>query len=202
MPCSVHRPETPSRQFDPPALDTAGRAAEIDTVSAQSNNRGSELEVEIRGLILDPVSNTPIVILQKPDENLFLPIWIGVFEANAIALQLEGVETPRPMTHDLLRAVIERLGGRVDSILVHSLVENTFHATLTLRAGEGTTVEIDARPSDAIALALRCGATIRVSAGVFKEAHAIDFREGEDQEKRLREWLESLSPEQLGKYNM
>jgi len=171
-------------------------------VSAETNDRGTQLEVEIRGLILDPVSNTPIVILQKPDENLFLPIWIGVFEANAIALQLEGVETPRPMTHDLLRAVIERLGGRVESGLVNSLVENTFPATLTLRNGDGTTAEIDARPSDAIALALRCGAIIRVSAGVFKEAHAIDFRDGEDQEKQLREWLESLSPEQLGKYNM
>lgn len=171
-------------------------------MNAETNDRGTQHEVEIRGLILDPVSNTPIVILQKPDENLFLPIWIGVFEANAIALQLEGVETPRPMTHDLLRAVIERLGGRVESVLVHSLIENTFHATLTLRTGDGAAAEIDARPSDAIALALRCGATIRVSAWVFKQAHAIDFRDGEDQEKQLQEWLESLSPEQLGKYNM
>lgn len=171
-------------------------------MNAQPRDRGPQLEVEIRGLILDPVSNTPIVILQKPDENLFLPIWIGVFEANAIALQLEGVETPRPMTHDLLRAVIERLGGHVESVLVHSLVENTFHATLTVRTSDGGAVEIDARPSDAIALALRCHATIRVAEVVFKEAHAIDFQEGEDQEKRLRDWLESLSPEQLGKYKM
>lgn len=171
-------------------------------MSAESTDRSPQLDVEIRGLILDPVSNTPIVILQKPDENLFLPIWIGAFEANAIALQLEGVETPRPMTHDLLRAVIEKLGGRLESVLVHSLVENTFHATLTLRTSEGAAVEVDARPSDAIALALRCHAIIRVSAMVFKEAHAIDFLEGEDQEKRLREWLESLSPEQLGKYKM
>jgi hypothetical protein len=93
------------------------------------------LEVEIRGLILDPVSNTPIVILKKPDENLFLPIWIGVFEANAIALQLEGVETPRPMTHDLLRAVIGSLGAQLDGIVVHTLVENTFHAKVRLPRG-------------------------------------------------------------------
>ncbi|MDD5563265.1 MAG: bifunctional nuclease family protein [Thermoanaerobaculaceae bacterium] len=160
------------------------------------------LDVEIRGLILDPVSNTPIVILKKPDENLFLPIWIGVFEANAIALQLEGVSTPRPMTHDLLRAVIATLGARVEGVTVHSLVESTFHARILVRAQDGRLCEIDARPSDAIALALRCQAPIRVAAAVFREAHALDFRDGEDQEARLRDWLESLTPEQLGKYKM
>ncbi len=160
------------------------------------------LEVEIRGLILDPVSNTPIVILKKPDENLFLPIWIGVFEANAIALQLEGVATPRPMTHDLLRAVVTSLGARVEGVIVHSLVENTFHAKVLLRSADGKQGEVDARPSDAIALALRCQAPIRVAESVFREAHALDFREGEDQEARLREWLEALTPEQLGKYKM
>jgi bifunctional DNase/RNase len=171
-------------------------------VSANLEHPPTDLDVEIRGLILDPVSNTPIVILKKPDENLFLPIWIGVFEANAIALQLEGVQTPRPMTHDLLRSAVESLGGTVEAVLVHALVENTFHATITVRRGDGSTIELDARPSDAIALALRCGARIRVSPQVFSEAHAVDFREGEDEEKRLRDWLESLTPEQLGKYKM
>ncbi|MGE5234963.1 MAG: bifunctional nuclease family protein [Acidobacteriota bacterium] len=169
---------------------------------SDATSQGRPLEVEIRGLILDPVSNTPIIILKKPDENLFLPIWIGVFEANAIALQLEGVQTPRPMTHDLLRAIVERLGARVEGILVHSLVESTFHATVTIRDAAGRSLEIDARPSDAIALALRCGATLRVTENVFREAHALDFREGVDQEEQLREWLESLTPEQLGKYKM
>lgn len=159
-------------------------------------------DVEIRGLILDPVSNTPIIILKKPDENLFLPIWIGVFEANAIALRLEGVQTPRPMTHDLLHDTVEALGARVDSVLVHSLVENTFHATVYLVTADGRRLEVDARPSDAIALALRCRARIRVADAVFQQAHSIDFREGESQDDRLREWLESLAPEQLGKYNM
>ncbi|MFI5165554.1 MAG: bifunctional nuclease family protein [Thermoanaerobaculales bacterium] len=161
-----------------------------------------QLDVEIRGLILDPVSNTPIVILKKPDENLFLPIWIGVFEANAIALELEGVQTPRPMTHDLLRGVVDVLGAHVEGVVVHSLVENTFHAKVQLRTANGNGVEVDARPSDAIALALRCHARIRVAQTVFREAHALDFGEGEDQEARLREWLESLTPEQLGKYKM
>ena len=161
-----------------------------------------KLEVEIRGLIVDPVSNSPIVILKKPGENLFLPIWIGVFEANAIALQLEGVQTPRPMTHDLLRTVIEALGATLEGIVVHSLVDNTFHARVALRTAGGTLLEVDARPSDAIALALRCRAPIRVADSVFRDAHAIDFREGEDQEERLKEWLESLTPDQLGKYKM
>ncbi len=159
-------------------------------------------EVEIRGLILDPVSNTPIVILKKPAENVYLPIWIGVFEANAIALQLEGVQTPRPMTHDLLRATIERLGAMVESVEVHALIENTFHATIHLRSRGGQPIELDARPSDAIALALRCGAVIRVAESVFRDAHAVDFSSRESSEAQLREWLESLSPEELGKYKM
>ncbi|HPC83926.1 MAG TPA: bifunctional nuclease family protein [Thermoanaerobaculaceae bacterium] len=159
------------------------------------------VEVEIRGLILDPVSNTPIVILKKPNENVYLPIWIGLFEANAIALELEGVGTPRPMTHDLLRSVVECLGGRVESVVVHALVENTFHAKVLLRDSEGRSREIDSRPSDAIALALRCRAPIRVVEEVFRAAHTLDASE-EDQEARLREWLESLGPDQLGKYNM
>jgi len=164
--------------------------------------RGEQLEVEIKGLILDPVSNTPIVILKKPNENIFLPIWIGVFEANAIALELEGVQTPRPMTHDLLRDTIDSLGARVEGVEVHTLVDNTFHARVMLRDGENRRHEVDARPSDAIALALRCRAPIRVAEPVFREAHAVEFGEGEDQEARLRQWLESLTPEQLGKYKM
>lgn len=175
---------------------------EIGSVSRSETGPAAYFEVEIRGLILDPVSNTPIVILKKPEENLFLPIWIGVFEANAIALQLEGVQTPRPMTHDLLRSVVDALGAKVPGVVVHSLIENTFHATVLIRTANGSQVEVDARPSDAIALALRCGATIRVADAVFEQAHAVGLNEGEDQEGRLREWLESLTPEQLGKYKM
>lgn len=175
---------------------------EIVPVKSESVVGTQPLDVEIRGLIVDPVSNTPIVILKKPDENLFLPIWIGVFEANAIALELEGVQTPRPMTHDLLRAIITSLGARVVEIVVHSLVESTFHASVDLVTPQGDQIRVDARPSDAIALALRCRAPIRVAEGVFRAAHNLDLSEGEDQEKRLREWLESLSPEQLGKYKM
>lgn len=184
----------------PPWLDIDWQATEILGVTKTETT--ALYEVEIRGLILDPVSNSPIVILKKPEENLFLPIWIGVFEANAIALQLEGVQTPRPMTHDLLRTVIESLGAKVSGVVVHSLIESTFHATVTLATSTGNAVEIDARPSDAIALALRCGATIRVADAVFEQAQAINMDEGDTSEERVREWLESLTPEQLGKYKM
>ncbi|BCW93513.1 MAG: bifunctional nuclease family protein [Acidobacteriota bacterium] len=158
--------------------------------------------VEIKGLILDPVSNTPIVILKKADENVLLPIWIGVFEANAIAMELEGVQTPRPMTHDLMRSVIEALGAVVEGVLVHSLVENTFHATVALRTAEGRRVEVDARPSDAIALALRARAPIKVAEAVFQQAHALEVRDEGSEEEKLKEWLDSLTPEDIGKYKM
>ena len=185
-----------------PRLDRREGSPEIVGVKKESDPAANPLEVEIRGLIVDPVSNTPIVILKKPDENLFLPIWIGVFEANAIALQLEGVQTPRPMTHDLLCAIVSSLGARVVEVVVHSLVESTFHASVDLVSSTGDHIRIDSRPSDAIALALRCHAPIRVAEGVFRAAHNLDLGDGEDQEKRLRDWLESLGPEQLGKYKM
>lgn len=160
------------------------------------------IEVEIRGLVIDPVSNSPIVILKRPDENAFLPIWIGVFEANAIALELEGVQTPRPMTHDLLRDLITALGARVRGVLVHSLIENTFLARIELVGPGGDVVAVDARPSDAIALALRCRAPIRVTADVFEAATSVSLEADANPGERVREWLESLSPEQLGKYRM
>lgn len=182
------------------SLDRGRKKPDIENVS--ENASGRLWDVEIRGLILDPVSNSPIVVLKKPGESLFLPIWIGVFEANAIALRLEGVQTPRPMTHDLLRSLIEALGGQVTAVEVNSLIENTFHATIQLRTAAGQAVQVDARPSDAIALALRCEVPIRVAESVFRAAHALDMRGGEDQEKQIQEWLESLTPEQLGKYKM
>src|SRR5947199_7645344 len=117
------------------------------------SNPNDELQVEIKGLMLDPSSNVPIVILRDIGSQLFLPIWIGVFEANAIALRIEGVEPPRPMTHDLLRLTIEQLGASVEKIVISDLRDNTFFALIHLRRGENA-IEVDARPSDAIALAL------------------------------------------------
>jgi uncharacterized protein len=160
-----------------------------------------ELRVEIKGLMLDPASNIPIVILRDTESQLFLPIWIGVFEANAIALRIEGVEPPRPMTHDLLRLVLEQLGAAVEKIVISDLRESTFFALIHLRQGEQS-VTVDARPSDAIALALRTEAPIYVLRSVLEKAQAADLTAESSDEDKLKKWLEEISPDELGKWTM
>jgi hypothetical protein len=160
-----------------------------------------ELRVEIKGLMLDPASNVPIVILRDTQSQLFLPIWIGVFEANAIALRIEGVEPPRPMTHDLLRLVLDQLGATVEKIVISDLRESTFFAVIHLQHG-GAPVTVDARPSDAIALALRANAPIFVLRSVLDKAQAADLTTQATDEEKLKKWLEEISPEELGKYTM
>lgn len=157
--------------------------------------------MEIKGLMLDPSSNAPIVILRDTESQLFLPIWIGIFEANAIALRMEGVETPRPMTHDLLRSTLEHLGAGVERVVICDLRENTFYALIhLLRKEERLTV--DARPSDAIALALRTDAPIYVLRSVLEKAKAIDLLSTSADEERLKKWLEEMGPDDLPKYTM
>jgi len=160
-----------------------------------------ELRVEIKGLMLDPSSNIPIVILRDTESQMFLPIWIGVFEANAIALRIEGVEPPRPMTHDLLRSLLEQLGGSVEKIVISDLRESTFFAVIHVRHRESS-VPIDARPSDAIALALRTDAPIYVLRSVLDKAHAVDLATEASDEDKLKKWLEEISPDDLGKWTM
>lgn len=160
-----------------------------------------ELRVEIKGLMLDPSSNIPIVILRDTESQLFLPIWIGVFEANAIALRIEGVEPPRPMTHDLLRLVLEKLGATVEKIVISDLRESTFFALIHLQQ-KGESVTVDARPSDAIALALRTGAPIYVLRSVLDKAQAADLTADATDEDKLKKWLEEISPDELGKWTM
>jgi bifunctional DNase/RNase len=157
-----------------------------------------QIEMSIKGLMVDPITNTPIVILRDKDGQRVLPIWVGIFEANAIALQIENVTTPRPMTHDLLRNVIQDLKATVQKIVVCDLQENTFYALIYLGLN-GDTLTIDARPSDAIALALRTRAPIFVEDTVIDNAKPFDFSTDAD---RLHKWLESLDPEDLGKYKM
>jgi uncharacterized protein len=160
--------------------------------------------MSIKGLMLDPVSNSPIVVLKDDDEKFFLPIWVGIFEANAIALQLENITTPRPMTHDLLRNMISELDARVIRIVINDLRDSTFFAQIRLAVGEAgsnRTLEVDARPSDAIALALRTEAPIYVAQSVLDQAQTIT-PDSEDSEEKSKKWFESLSPEDLGKYKM
>ena len=160
-----------------------------------------QIEMSIKGLMVDPVTNTPIVILRDKEGQKVLPIWVGVFEANAIALQIENIQTPRPMTHDLLRNVIHDLKAEVQKIVVCDLQENTFYALIYLELN-GSTVAIDARPSDAIALALRTRAPIFVEDTVIDNAKTVDFTTEKADADRLHQWLESLDPDELGKYKM
>jgi len=159
------------------------------------------VEMKVRGLTLDPVSNMPIIILRDEEEKRSLPIWVGIFEANAIALQIENVATPRPMTHDLLRNIIADLDGSVDRIVVSDLKDNTFFAIIHLTV-RGERIAVDARPSDAIALALRTRSPILVEESVIDNAKTVDFTAEPGDNARLQKWLESLDPEELGKYKM
>ena len=163
------------------------------------------LEMKVRGLALDPMSNMPIIILRDEDDKRSLPIWVGIFEANAIALELEKIATPRPMTHDLIKNILEAIDARVLKVMVTDLKENTFFAVLHLQVGE-TEYTVDSRPSDAIALALRVAAPIYVDEEVVRKAKSIEVtKEGEtvkaDDPERLREWLENIKPEDFGKFN-
>ena len=160
-----------------------------------------EREFKIKGLMMDPITNSPIVILQDVDRNTLLPIWVGIFEANAIALQIERVDTPRPMTHDLLKNVLLHFDAEVEKIVVTHLKENTFFAMIHLNM-KGETMTIDSRPSDAIALALRTDAPIFVTEEVIKNSRNITLDKEKLDPDEVKKWLEGLNPEDLGKYKM
>lgn len=166
------------------------------------------VEMKVRGLALDQVSNMPIIILRDEEDRRQLPIWVGIFEANAIALELEKVPTPRPMTHDLIKNILEAIEARLLKVVVTDLRENTYFAELHLQVGAGE-FTVDARPSDAIALALRVSAPIYVHEEVVRKAKTLQVdkdKEGAepakaDDPERLREWLENIKPEDFGKFN-
>lgn len=160
-----------------------------------------QIEMTIKGLMVDPVTNMPIIILRDEAGQRVLPIWVGIFEANAIALQIENIDTPRPMTHDLLRNVIQDLKASVQRVVVCDLKDNTFYALIYLSVGEET-LAIDARPSDAIALALRTKAPIFVEDSVIDNAKTLDMGSERVDSEQQKKWLESLDPEELGKYKM
>jgi bifunctional DNase/RNase len=157
-------------------------------------------KMEIKGVLLEPISNTPVVVLKDAEEKFFLPIWIGVFEANAIALKIENVATSRPMTHDLFFNTLGDLKARIDKVVISDLRENTFYARIFL-VREGESIEIDSRPSDALALALRFDAGIYVEDDVLEKSRRIEVEDARNPD-RLKKWLEEIDPEELGKYKM
>ena len=153
--------------------------------------------MSIKGLMVDPVTNMPIVILRDADNQRALPIWVGPVEANAIALQIENVSAPRPMTHDLLRNLLHELGATLARVIIADLKEGTFYAYLELKR-HGETIFLDARPSDALALSLRTKAPVFVETKVLDQAKSLDVTTDQADRERLQRWLESLDPDDLG----
>jgi uncharacterized protein len=159
-----------------------------------------EVEMKIRGLLMDPLTNTPIVILRDSGSETVLPIWVGVYEANAIALEIEKVSTPRPMTHDLIKNVLAGLDARVHKVVVTELKDDTFYAVIWMER-EGKIISVDSRPSDALALALRVDCPIFVEEEVLKTSKKATAT-SETTSEELRKWLEGLNDEDLGHYKM
>jgi len=160
-----------------------------------------EIEMKIRGLMMDPVTNMPIVILKDVNGAAVLPIWVGIYEANAIALEIEKVSTPRPMTHDLLRNLLVGLETRVHKVVVNELKDDTFYALIWLDRN-GQTISIDSRPSDALALALRVDCPIFVEDEVLKNSKIANASSDKVSSDELRKWLENLNDEDYGRYKM
>lgn len=176
------------------------------------------IEMKVKGLTLDPLTNVPIVILRELEGERALPIWVGIFEAHAIAREIEKFQTPRPMTHDLIKNIIAGVEGKVNRIVVNDLQDNTFFAEISIQMN-GSEVVIDSRPSDAIALALRMQAPIFVEEKVLEEAKSIEFTEPEGKEdgesaegaeaseepleedkEDVKRWLENLKPDDFLKF--
>jgi len=160
-----------------------------------------EVEMKIRGLMMDPVTNMPIVILKDINGNSVLPIWVGIYEANAIALEIEKVATPRPMTNDLIKSLLSGLGTGVRKVVVNELKEDTFYALIWLER-EGELISVDSRPSDALALALRLDCPIFVEDTVLKSSKLAASVSDKVNNEDLRRWLENLNDEDLGRYKM
>ena len=160
-----------------------------------------EVEMKIRGLMMDPVTNMPIVILKDVNGASVLPIWVGIYEANAIALEIEKVSTPRPMTHDLIKNLLNGLETHVRRVVVSDLRDDTFYAVIWLER-DGETISIDSRPSDALALALRVDCPIYVEDQVLKSSKISSAVTDKVSNDELKKWLENLNDDDIGRYKM
>jgi uncharacterized protein len=160
-----------------------------------------EVEMKIRGLMMDPMTNMPIVVLKDVGSDTVLPIWVGVYEANAIAMEIEKVTTPRPMTHDLIKNLLTGLDAHVHKIVVSELRDDTFFAVIWMER-DGKVISIDSRPSDALAVALRVDCPIFVDEEVLKSSKKAGTAADRISSEELRKWLEGLNDEDLGRYKM
>lgn len=160
-----------------------------------------EVEMKIRTLMMDPVTQMPIVILRDVKGDTILPIWVGVYEANAIALEIEKVSTPRPMTHDLIKTMLAGLDAQVQKVVVNELKDDTFFALIWVEKN-GELISIDSRPSDALAIALRLDCPIYVEEQVLKTSKMATTANDKVNNEELRRWLEQLNDEDFGRYKM
>ncbi len=158
-------------------------------------------EVEVKALLVDPVHNSPVILLKDQDSDMVVPVWIGSPEATAIAIELQNKTFPRPLTHDLLKEVILALGGELEKVVIDHIQDGTYYATIYIRTKEGTVEEIDARPSDSVALALRMGSPIFIADEVF-EASAIELPlvEDEDEREQFQKFVEQIDLSQFKKF--
>jgi hypothetical protein len=176
----------------------------MKSVSEQGDTAATgmaDVEMQIRGLMIDPLTNMPIVVLKDVASDAVLPIWVGIFEANAIALELEKTATPRPMTHDLMRNLTRALNGVVHKVVVSELRDDTFLAAIWMEQ-DGETVVLDARPSDALALALRWDCPVYASRAVLDNAKQVAEGPQNASGEEMRRWLENLGDDDMGRYKM
>ena len=178
-----------------------GQGRDVSRKPVEIGKRETEQEVKIRGLMMDPVTNMPVVVLKAVQGKGTLPIWVGIYEANAIALEIEKVQTPRPMTHDLLKNVLLGLDVRVNKVVVSDLKDDTFYAVIWMERG-GEIISMDSRPSDALALALRLDCPIYVEEKVFKNSLNTGGTTEKTSSDELKRWLENLNDDDLGRYKM
>lgn len=164
------------------------------------------IQMKVTGLTIDPFTNMPIIILKDLEEKMALPIWIGLIEASSIATELEKIQLARPMTHDLIKNLLNELEVKVDKVEINDLADNTFYSTVYLCSSAGKNLSMDSRPSDAIAIALRTNAPIYVDSKVMEKSRRIDLsKTGDEESGKKQKWaeiLENLSPEDFGKYKM
>lgn len=156
--------------------------------------------MQVGGLGFDPRNLSPLVLLKDPEEMNFLPIWIGVFEAASIAMALQGVAPPRPMTHDLLKTFLEKLEAKIQRIIVNDIKDGTFYALIELQNKEGKKITLDCRPSDAIALAIRLNTTVFVSESVMMQAKLVNAEKDAEETKKFKEFIENMRPEDFTKF--
>jgi bifunctional DNase/RNase len=159
------------------------------------------IEMELSGLGFDPRNMSPIVLLRDKEERNFLPIWIGMFEAAAIAMELQEFTPPRPMTHDLLTSIVENLGGKVEKVVINEIKDDTFFAVLEIKPkSDKNTIKIDCRPSDAIAVAVRTNVSIYVAENVMMKAKMVNQEKDKEETEKFKEFIDNIKPEDFEKY--